>query len=442
MEWLAPFAVSSSGVVLAIAYQRTPGARRYALGRVSVALAPAAHGQVGHRIVVRAAGGGRRRGRHRRGHGGLLGFVSLQLLVRVQNEQIGARLVAFQRFVRIRFLVRFGAGEAGRRAGGGAGGGAAGGGGGGGRVRWRGREVQPVEYYLQVGGRHPGLEDGAVVEVDGAGPALERAERDPRRRRPGPVEPVRVGAQGLLLVGLGDDHPVGAAVHLATLSRVELERLPRLAVVHALVNGYRVRFGRFRAELQVDVRQLVLLAQRQGERHVVGRRQGGRRVHRLRGQRLGPPARGVVRVVRVGQVGGRVAALGLRVVARVTDALGRGARLAVPLGAVDAARAGRLHVTAVSGVDEVGHAPAGPVAVVAQVRRSVRLVGGGGGRPRDDRETRDDGDAHHHRHVIFIRFSRRSSLSRARIQRCRCCRVVTETIYSRIQRDTRRAQPI
>lgn len=411
---------------------------------MSVALAPAAHGQVGHRIVVRAAGG-RRRSRHRHDYRGLLGFVSLQLLVRVQHEQIGARLVAFQRFVRIRFRAHIVAQDAAGRAGGSASGGggaggaaaaAAAGAASGRRVRRRGREVQPVEYNFHVGGRHPVLEHGAVVEVDGAGPALERAERDPGRRRPGPVEPVRVGAQGFLFVGLGDDGPVGTAVHLATLSRVELERLPRLAVVHALVHGNRVRFGGLWAELQVDVRELVLFAQGQRERHVVGRRQGGRRVHRLRGQRLRPPARGVVRVVRVGQMGGRVTALGLRVVARVTHALGRGAQLAVPLGAVHAARAGRLHVTAVSGVDEVGHAPAGPVAVVARVGR-VRLIRCVGDRsPRNDRETRDDdGDGYadvfaaRHRDVIFMRIHDNVSM-------CRTRRIIVVCYYTREFSDT------
>jgi len=81
---------------------------------------------------------------------------------------------------------------------------------------------------------------------------------------------VRVRAQCLLFVGLGDDGPVGPAVHLAALSRVELERLPCLSVVHALVHCYRVRFGGLWAELQVDVRELVLFAQRQRERYVIG----------------------------------------------------------------------------------------------------------------------------------------------------------------------------
>lgn len=229
--------------------------------------------------------------------------------------------------------------------------------------------MQPVEYDFDVGGRHPVLEHGAVVEVDGAGTALKRAERDPRGRRPGAVEPVRIGTQSFLFVGLGDDGPVGPTVHLAALARVKLERLPRLAVVHALVDGYRVRFGRLRAKLQIDVRQLVLFAQRQRERHVVGWRQRGRRVHRLSGQRLRAPACRVIRVVGIGQVFGRVSAPGLRVVAYMAHALRRGAQLAVLLGTADAARAGRLHVVFVRRVHEVGDATPGPSAVVTRVGR-------------------------------------------------------------------------
>lgn len=371
MERLAAVAVSSGGIVLAVAHQSATRTGWHALGSVSVALAPSAHGQVGNRVVVRAASG-RRRGRDGRYRGSLLGLVSLQLLVRVQH-QVRTGLVAVQRcFGRVR-LESCGRGSASGGRGGG------GDGGGGGRRFRAGREVQPVEDDLDVGGRDPVLEHGAVVEVDGTGTALQRAERDPRRGRPGAVEPVRVRAQRLLLVGLGDDGPIGPAVNLAALARVELERLPCLAVVHALVDRYRVGFRGLRAELQVDVRELVLLAQRQRERHVVGRRERGRRVHRLRGQRLGPPARGVVRVVGVRQIGGRVPAPGLRVVAHVTNALGRGPKLAVPLGAARAARAGGLHVAAVRGVHKVGHAPAGPLAIVARVHRvhvHVQVRGG------------------------------------------------------------------
>lgn len=390
MERFASVAVSASSVVLAVAHQRAFGTGRYAPRSVPVALAPAAHGQIGHRVMVRATGGrGHGRG-HRHGRG-LLGFVPLQLLVRVQHQQIGTGLIAVQMVHVIRFdriqvhvvRIALGRGRGGR----------------GGRGRGRGqrrvgdgrggREMQPVEYDLDVGGRHPVLEHGAIIEVDGTGTALERAERDPRGRRPGAVEPVRVGAQGLLFVGLGDYGPVGPAVHLATLARVELERLPRLAVVHALVDGNRVRFGRLRAELQVDVRQLVLLAQRQRERHVVGRRQRGRRVHRLGGQRLRAPARRVVRVVGVGQVFGRVPAPGLRVVAHVTHAQRRGAQLAVPFGTADAARAGRLHVVFVRRVHEVGYATPGPSAVVTRVGR-VNVYDGRAARDRAEKEAQNN----------------------------------------------------
>lgn len=102
MERFAPVAVSAGSIVLAVAHQRAFGAGRNAPRRVSVAFAPAAHGQIGHRVMVRATGGCRHgRGyRHRRG---LLGLMPLQLLVRVQHQQIGAGLVAVQTVYVIRF---------------------------------------------------------------------------------------------------------------------------------------------------------------------------------------------------------------------------------------------------------------------------------------------------------------------------------------------------
>lgn len=253
------------------------------------------------------------------------------------------------------------------------GGGCCGGGGGGRGDRYGHRricgEVQPVEYDFDVGGRHPVLEHGAVVKVGGAGPTVQRAECDPRcGERANTVEPVGIRAQSLLLVGLGDYGAVRPAVYFAALTRIELERLPCLAVVHALVYGNRVGFGGLGAELQVDVSDLVLLAQRQGECDVVGRRERGRRVHRLSGQRLGPPACRVVRIVGISEEGRGVPALRLCVVAHVTRARAS-SQLAVPLRAAYAARAGRLHVAAVRGVHEIGHAPPGPIIVVARVRR-------------------------------------------------------------------------
>lgn len=49
-----------------------------------------------------------------------------------------------------------------------------------------------------------------------------------------------IGAESLLFVGLGDDGAVGPAVEFAALRRVVLERLPRLAEVHTLVDGQAV----------------------------------------------------------------------------------------------------------------------------------------------------------------------------------------------------------
>lgn len=137
--------------------------------------------------------------------------------------------------------------------------------------------VEAVENDADVGGRHPVLQDGTVLKVEGARPALHRAESDARAGQR-VQQRVGVGAEGLLLVGLCDDGPVGAAVEFATLRRVILEGLPRLAKVHALVDGQAVRLAA--AELQADVSQLVFLAQRQRQRHVAVLRQGrtGRRL--------------------------------------------------------------------------------------------------------------------------------------------------------------------
>ena len=118
--------------------------------------------------------------------------------------------------------------------------------------------VQSVEGDAHVSGRHPVLQDRTVFEIERTGPTLHGAEGDARsgqriQRR------MRVRAKSFLFVGFGDDGPVGSAVQLATLRRVELERLPRFAEIHTFVNGQTVGFSA--AELQTDVRQFVLFAQ-------------------------------------------------------------------------------------------------------------------------------------------------------------------------------------
>ena len=223
--------------------------------------------------------------------------------------------------------------------------------------------VELVKDHHDVGGRHPVLQDGAVVEVVGGGPALQGAEGHPG---PGQRVDVAVGlrAQGLLLVGLGDGGPRGLAVHLLAVAGVVLEGHPRLAVVHALVDAHGVGPGG--AELQADVGQLVLLVQAQLERDVL----------RVLHERLGHPAGQVVGVVQVRQVGGRMATLGVVGVADEAVALDLTALacagLAVPAGR-RAARAGGYHFLAKGGVDEVRNAALGFAAVV-KTRVGRRLL--------------------------------------------------------------------
>ena len=96
------------------------------------------------------------------------------------------------------------------------------------------------------------------------------------------VQP-RVDAQRLLLVGPGDGDGLAPAEDAAAVGRVVLEGLPRLSVVHALVDGQVVRAAhgggaggrRAVAPAEVDrqVGQLVLLAERHGDGHVLARAQ-------------------------------------------------------------------------------------------------------------------------------------------------------------------------
>ena len=122
--------------------------------------------------------------------------------------------------------------------------------------------MKPIENDADVGGGDPILENRRVVKVGGGRSTLEGAERDPADGREAVTTgvPMAVGASRLLLVRFGDGCPIRPAVHPSTLRRVELERLPRLPVVHRFVNRDRVRFRRLRAELQTNVGQFVLLS--------------------------------------------------------------------------------------------------------------------------------------------------------------------------------------
>ena len=217
------------------------------------------------------------------------------------------------------------------------------------------------EHNLDVGGRHPVLQHGAVLEVLGAGPVRQRGEGDPGAG--GVLGDVRVQAERLLLVGPVDRHPVVTVPDLATVSGVILERLPGLAVIHRLVDGEAVRL--LVAELEADVGQLVLLAEAEREADVslpVGT------------QQLAVPARHVVRVVQVGQVTGRVMLGGVLRVADLADLLGAGVEeggggggVAMP-GGRGATHRARAHRDAVSRVNKVRDALLGFVRLVIVTR--------------------------------------------------------------------------
>ena len=220
--------------------------------------------------------------------------------------------------------------------------------------------MEPVEDDADVRRRHPILQDGAVLEIESARPAFHSTEGDAgagQRVQQG----MGVGAKGLLLVGFGDDGPVGPSVQFATLRRIVLERLPRLAEIHRLVDGETVGFAP--AELEADVRQFVFLTQRQRQRHVVvvvvvalrgggGGRRDGRRGH----QRLRLPARHVIDVMQIGQIGRWVATAG---VGGVADAAETGQFSFIVGGGVAvarrrvAARRRRHNFFAERGVDEI-----------------------------------------------------------------------------------------
>ena len=86
-----------------------------------------------------------------------------------------------------------------------------------------------------VSGCDPVLQDWAVLKLFGAGPVCQRRERNPGT---GVRVKMGVNTQSLLLVGPGDGHILLALICAEAVVRVELEGLPRLAVVHALVDGH------------------------------------------------------------------------------------------------------------------------------------------------------------------------------------------------------------
>ncbi|TRY91426.1 hypothetical protein DNTS_018795 [Danionella cerebrum] len=290
VEGFAPVALRSPRVVLALAHE-VPFAVLYALGRVSVTLAPASDLEIRHRVKVRVPG-------------------ELRVVLVLVPER-----------------------------------------------------VEPVEGDFDICCRDPVLQNRGVVEVVRRGSAVQRAEGDQAAGERLHVG-VGVGADGFLLVLLGDGGFARLVVHLLALGRVELERHPGFPVIHGLVDGHGL--GARGAELEAHVRHLELLPERQHQRHVL----------RELDVVVALPAAQVVRVVQVGEVRGRVALLrvpGVAYVAVPRSLLAFLGHHAVP-GRRRAAGAGHAHVLPKRGVHKVGDAAPGvSVLVVARVgRRGLR----------------------------------------------------------------------
>lgn len=230
-----------------------------------------------------------------------------------------------------------------------------------------GRHVQPVEHYFDISSSDPILEYGRVVEIRRARSAFECAESDSTRGsgRLHSRVPVGIRASSFLFVSFRYSRPVRSAVNASALTRIKLERLPRLSIIDAFVYGDRIGFGRAGAKLQAHVCQFVFFAQRQGEGHVVRRRIRRQR----RRERLRPPASDVVRIVQIRQMRSGEPLLGQVVVADVASGRsGAGGRIAVLGRSVLAASARSEHGRVEGCVHEVGNAPLRSVLVVAGVR--------------------------------------------------------------------------
>lgn len=243
--------------------------------------------------------------------------------------------------------------------------------------------VQAVEHHAHVRGRHPVLQHGGHVEVGRARTPFQRAEGESSSAGVLATQSVGIGASRFLLVSGSHSRLIRTPVHPPALARVKLKRLPCQAIIYTLVNRDRIRSRRFRAELEADVGELVLLAEGEREGDVVGRGV----VARGR-QRGGAPAGDVVRVVEVGEQRGRVAAVGARGVAHAARGVGRlGARrVAQPLGPVAPAHGRRHHGGSEGGVHEVGDAALGAAVLVARVRGRGQGQRRGGGQERHGAE--------------------------------------------------------
>lgn len=170
-----------------------------------------------------------------------------------------------------------------------------------------------MKYYPYVGGRHPVLEDGTLVKLEGGRATLEGAEGNtPPAAVPAARRKIAVSSssssscsassssefrtEGFLFVRLLGDASRNLPKDTSALPRVELERRPRLSVIAALEDRHRIVNGG-RAELETDVRHFELLSEAERQRGVAVRQ--GR-------ERFRQPAAPVRRIVQVRQKASRM----------------------------------------------------------------------------------------------------------------------------------------
>lgn len=146
------------------------------------------------------------------------------------------------------------------------------------------------------------LENCGGVEVSGRRSPLQSAESDSRALNATHAvigKSIVVQTAWLLLVEFGNLLLRWAPVKLLALRAVELEGLPRLAVIGALINCHRVGLDCIGAEKQTDVGQLELFTERKCQSDIVGGVLEAAEIGVGKGPRFRPPARHIIEIVNV-----------------------------------------------------------------------------------------------------------------------------------------------
>lgn len=104
--------------------------------------------------------------------------------------------------------------------------------------------VQTIQHNANVGGRHPVLQLGAVLEIDGTRTALQRRERHVAVAQRRNVTVLAGAERPRFVFALFDGHKVGQIVGVATRRTVVLVRCPWAVLRCSLVDGERFRSRR------------------------------------------------------------------------------------------------------------------------------------------------------------------------------------------------------